>query len=79
MPKFLLDKGRFITGIRILVSNRVSDPVEAWMAYYERERVEDLFRIAKQTIGGNRYRTSKNETTEGKTFGIRSYNMNFSI
>lgn len=61
--EYLMNKG-----IRILVSNRVSDPVEAWMAYYERERVEDLFRIAKQTIGGNRYRTSKNETTEGKTF-----------
>lgn len=53
-------------GIRILVSNTVSDPVEAWIAYYE--RVEDAFKMTKQTIGGNRYRTAKNETIEGKTF-----------
>ena len=46
-------------GIRILVSNTISNPVEAWIAYYERERVEDAFKITKQIIGGNRYRTAK--------------------
>lgn len=60
---YLLNKG-----IRILVSNSVSDPIEAWTAYYERERVEDAFKVVKQTVGGNRYRTSKDESTEGKTF-----------
>lgn len=61
--EYMLNKG-----IRILVSNTISDPVEAWRAYYERERVEDAFKVIKQKVGGSRYRTSKNESTEGKTF-----------
>ena len=42
--------------------------MEAWRAYYERERVEDVFKVIKQTVGGNRFRTAKNESTEGKAF-----------
>ena len=61
--EFLLTKG-----IRILISNDVDDAVEAWRAYYERERVEDVFKVVKQNVGGSRFRTAKNESTEGKAF-----------
>lgn len=61
--EYLLDKG-----IRILVSNTVDDAVECWRAYYEREVIEDSFKVIKQRIGGSRYRTAKDESTEGKAF-----------
>lgn len=55
-------------GIRILVSNIVSDPVEAWKAYYERSEAEYAFKYYKQRIGGNRTRVGSENTVDGKIF-----------
>lgn len=59
----MLDKG-----IRILISDCVSDPLEAWKAYYDHQRVEEGFYCFKQTVSGNRFRVSTDDTLRGKTF-----------
>ena len=55
-------------GVRILVSNSVSDPVEAFKAYYDRNEVEYAFNLYKQRLGGYRFRVSSDESLEGKAF-----------
>lgn len=57
-------------GVRILISDVISDSVECWQAYHERERVEEAFSFFKQQVGGNRFRTSKTTTTRGKIFTL---------
>ena len=55
-------------GIRILISNTVTDPVEAYKAYFDRNEVEYAFDLYKQRLGGNRFRVNNNESLEGKAF-----------
>ena len=55
-------------GIRILVSNIVSDPIEAWKAYHDRNEVEYAFKYYKQRIGGKRMRIGSENTLDGKVF-----------
>ena len=55
-------------GVRILVSNSVSDPVKAFKAYYDRNEVEYAFNLYKQRLGGYRFRVSSDESLEGKAF-----------
>ena len=55
-------------GVRILVSNEVKDPIEAYKAYFDRNEVEYAFRLFKQRLGFNRMRVSTNEALEGKAF-----------
>lgn len=59
----MLDKG-----IRILISDCVSDPLEAWKAYFDRQRVEEGFYCFKQTVSGSRFRVSTDDTLRGKAF-----------
>ena len=55
-------------GIRILISNEVKDPIEAYKAYYDRNEVEYAFNLYKQRLGCNRFRVSSNTALEGKSF-----------
>ncbi len=55
-------------GVRILVSNEVKDPIEAYRAYFDRNEVEYAFRLFKQRLGFNRMRVSTNDSLEGKAF-----------
>lgn len=55
-------------GVRVLVSNTVNDPIEAYKAYFDRNEVEYAFNILKQRLGGSRMRVSTDLALEGKTF-----------
>ena len=55
-------------GVRVLVSNTVNDPIEAYKAYFDRNEVEYAFNILKQRLGGTRMRVSTDLALEGKTF-----------
>ncbi len=55
-------------GIRVLVSDTVKDPLEAYKAYYDRNEVEYNFNIYKQRLGCNRARVSDERALEGKAF-----------
>lgn len=55
-------------GIRILVSDDVSDAMEADRAYRERNTVEECFKIFKQDAGGRRHYSSNHDAAHGKTF-----------
>lgn len=63
-----LDNYLQMKGIRILISNTVTDPVEAYKAYFDRNEVEYAFDLYKQRLGGNRFRVNNNESLEGKAF-----------
>lgn len=60
----------FTAGFRILVSDCVKDAKEAHRAYQMRNSVEEAFAVFKQDLGGRRFGTSTNQTTEGKLFNI---------
>ena len=45
-------------GVRVLVSNTVNDPIEAYKAYFDRNEVEYAFNILKQRLGGSRMRVA---------------------
>lgn len=55
-------------GVRILVSNEVKDPIEAYKAYFDRNEVEYSFNLYKQRLAGSRMHNSSNEALEGKAF-----------
>ena len=63
-----LDDYLKMKGVRILVSNEVKDPIEAYKAYFDRNEVEYAFRLFKQRLGFNRMRVSSNDSLEGKAF-----------
>ena len=63
-----LDDYLKMKGVRILVSNEVKEPIEAYKAYFDRNEVEYAFRLFKQRLGFNRMRVSTNEALEGKAF-----------
>lgn len=63
-----LSKYLQMKGIRILISNEVKDPIEAYKAYYDRNEVEYAFNLYKQRLGCNRFRVSSNTALEGKSF-----------
>lgn len=63
-----LDDYLKMKGVRILVSNEVKDPIEAYKAYFDRNEVEYAFRLFKQRLGFSRMRVSSNESLEGKAF-----------
>ena len=65
LTRYMLTKG-----IRVLLSDSVSDNEECWRAYHNRERVEEAFACLKQQTGGYRLRTSKDNTTKGKMFTL---------
>lgn len=55
-------------GVRILISNEVKDAVTAWQAYYDRNEVEQAFRIYKDRLGCYRSRCADDRSLEGKGF-----------
>jgi len=55
-------------GIRVLVSDIVSDPIEAHRAYIDRNEVEEGFRKFKDFTGGRRMHVSNYKTFKGKLF-----------
>lgn len=55
-------------GIRILISNEVKEPIEAFKAYFDRNEVEYAFNLYKQRLGCNRFRVSSESALEGKAF-----------
>ena len=55
-------------GIRVLLSDFVSDPVEASRAYTERNEVEESFRKLKDFTGARRLHVSSSKTLSGKIF-----------
>ena len=55
-------------GIRVLVSDIISDPVEADRAYRERNEVELGFRKLKDFTGARRLHISSSKTLTGKIF-----------
>ena len=55
-------------GIRILLSDLISDPVEASRAYTERNEVEESFRKLKDFTGARRLHISSSKTLTGKIF-----------
>ena len=55
-------------GIRVLVSDIIKDPVEAAIAYKERNEVEESFRKLKDFTGARRLRVSSSKTLPGKIF-----------
>ena len=60
----------FTAGYRVLVSDCVTSAVEAHRAYQMRNSVEEAFAVMKQDIGGRRFGTSTDSTTEGKIFTV---------
>ncbi|EFY07185.1 IS1634 family transposase [Succinatimonas hippei] len=60
----------FTAGYRVLVSDCVTGAVEAHRAYQMRNSVEEAFAVMKQDIGGRRFGTSTDSTTEGKIFTV---------
>ena len=60
----------FTAGYRVLVSDSVTSAVEAHRAYQMRNSVEEAFAVMKQDIGGRRFGTSTDNTTEGKIFTV---------
>ena len=63
-----LDKYLQMKGVRILVSDTVKDPIEAYKAYFDRNEVEYAFNLYKQRLSGTRMRVSSNASLEGKSF-----------
>ena len=63
-----LDKYLQMKGVRILVSDTVKDPIEAYKAYFDRNEVEYAFNLYKQRLSGTRMRVSSNASLEGKAF-----------
>ena len=61
--EYMLNKG-----IRVLVSDIISDPVEADRAYRERNEVELGFRKLKDFTGARRLHISSSKTLTGKIF-----------
>ena len=61
--EYMLNKG-----IRVLVSDIISDPVEADRAYRERNEVELGFRKLKDFTGARRLHVSSSKTLTGKIF-----------
>lgn len=55
-------------GIRVLVSNVISDAVECCIAYEERNEVEYAFNTLKARLACNRTRVHSSEVWEGKLF-----------
>lgn len=55
-------------GIRVLLSDFISDPVEASRAYTERNEVEESFRKLKDFTGARRLHISSSKTLSGKIF-----------
>ena len=55
-------------GVRVLVSDIISDPVEADRAYKERNEVELGFRKLKDFTGARRQHISSSNTLTGKIF-----------
>ena len=55
-------------GIRVLLSDFISDPVEASRAYTERNEVEESFRKLKDFTGARRLHVSSSKTLSGKIF-----------
>ena len=57
-----------LAGIRVLVSDAISDPLECYLAYEERKQVEYAFNTLKARLGCNRIRTHSVEAWNGKLF-----------
>lgn len=55
-------------GVRVLVSDIISDPVEADRAYRERNEIELGFRKLKDFTGARRLHISSSKTLTGKIF-----------
>lgn len=55
-------------GVRVLVSNAISDAVECYIAYEERNEVEHAFNTLKSRLSCNRTQVHTTEAWEGKLF-----------
>lgn len=55
-------------GVRVLVSNAISDAVECCIAYEERNEVEHAFNTLKSRLSCNRTQVHTTEAWEGKLF-----------
>ncbi|MBU3826295.1 MAG: transposase [Candidatus Anaerobiospirillum merdipullorum] len=57
-----------LKGLRVLISNTVKDPEEAYRAYYDRNEVEKAFNQYKDTLGFRRLRSSEDRSHAGRQF-----------
>ena len=55
-------------GVRVLISDTVKDPIEAYNAYENRYQVELAFNTMKSRLKCNRFRVHRDDTLEGKVF-----------
>ncbi len=55
-----------LTGVRVLASSAISDPVECYRAYEERNHVEEAFNMLKSRLRCNRNRVHDPGCLEGK-------------
>ena len=55
-------------GVRVLLSDCISDPIACHQAYQDRNRVEYAFNTLKSRLACNRLRVHENETLRGKMF-----------
>jgi transposase len=56
------------SGMRVLISDTVKDPITAYRAYQDRNSVEYAFNTLKSRLKCNRLRVSDNKSIEGKAF-----------
>lgn len=63
-----VNKALKLKGVRVLISNVVSDPVEAYMAYENRNHVEYAFNTIKSRLKCNRARVHSYESFNSKLF-----------
>ena len=57
-----------LCGVRVLVSDCISDPIACHQAYLDRNRVEYAFNTLKSRLACNRLRVHENGTLRGKMF-----------
>ncbi len=55
-----------LSGIRVLISDTISDPLECYIIYYERNQVEFAFNDLKAKLNCNRTRVHSSEAWQGK-------------
>ena len=63
-----VNKALKLKGVRVLISNVISDPVEAYMAYENRNHVEYAFNAIKSRLKCNRVRVHSYESFNSKLF-----------
>lgn len=65
---FKVNNALKLKGIRVLISDLIDDPIEAFMAYEERNKVEYAFNTIKSRLSCNRVRVHSYEQFNSKLF-----------